>query len=222
MAEKIKTRDRILSTALALFNAEGESRVSTVDIAAALGISPGNLYYHFRGKEEIIEALFDDFETELRQVLSANLSQTHSIEDHWVFLYIIFEEIVDFRFFYDGPSAILDRCPSLSSRTARLVAFKRSAMIALLAALEKSGALIFGSGEKQDAAEQLAALLVAWLPYCRMIRPGADARLLIHEGVRHAMMIAAPYAAAGRSKWRAAVDAYFNAQVKGLSTKRNG
>ena len=62
MAGKVKTRDRILQTALALFNEEGEENVSTVDIAAVMGISPGNLYYHFKGKEAIIAGLFEGFE----------------------------------------------------------------------------------------------------------------------------------------------------------------
>jgi AcrR family transcriptional regulator len=55
----MKTRDRILATALQLFNAAGTGSVSTNHIADALGISPGNLYYHFRNKEEIIRALFE-------------------------------------------------------------------------------------------------------------------------------------------------------------------
>lgn len=52
----MKTRDRILQTAVILFNREGTAQVSTNHIAEAAGISPGNLYYHFRNKEEIIRA----------------------------------------------------------------------------------------------------------------------------------------------------------------------
>lgn len=54
----MSTRDRIIAAALDLFNAQGTRAVSTNHIAAACGISPGNLYYHFRNKEEIIRAIF--------------------------------------------------------------------------------------------------------------------------------------------------------------------
>ncbi|MBE3557964.1 MAG: TetR/AcrR family transcriptional regulator [Ktedonobacteraceae bacterium] len=52
------TRDRILNAAVELFNTQRVSDVSTNHIAAAAGISPGNLYYHFRNKEEIIRAIY--------------------------------------------------------------------------------------------------------------------------------------------------------------------
>ena len=55
----MNTHDRILETALRLFNQSGTAAVSTNHIADALGISPGNLYYHFRNKEAIIRALFE-------------------------------------------------------------------------------------------------------------------------------------------------------------------
>ena len=73
MAGRSKTKEKILRTALGLFNNEGESAVSSVDIASVIGISPGNLYYHYKGKDEIIIELFADFEEEIRQVLSLSL-----------------------------------------------------------------------------------------------------------------------------------------------------
>lgn len=52
------TKSRILDAALALFNDQGTANVTTNHIAAALNISPGNLYYHYRNKAEIVRGLF--------------------------------------------------------------------------------------------------------------------------------------------------------------------
>ena len=57
---KRRTRERILTTALACFNRQGEPSVTTSAIAAEMEISQGNLYYHFHNKEEIVIALFCD------------------------------------------------------------------------------------------------------------------------------------------------------------------
>lgn len=58
----MKTRDKIINTAIQLFNDQGTKSVSTNHIAAAAGISPGNLYYHFRNKEDIIRAIFEQMD----------------------------------------------------------------------------------------------------------------------------------------------------------------
>ena len=58
------TKERIIETAIELFNDKGIKAVTTNHIAAAMGISPGNLYYHFRNKEEIIRAIFDQMDAQ--------------------------------------------------------------------------------------------------------------------------------------------------------------
>lgn len=210
---KVKTRDKILKTSLALFNAEGEAQISTVDIAAVLGISPGNLYYHFKGKEAIIEALFDGFEAEMRQVLSAPIGKPLSIEDNWIFVYIIFEEINDFRFFYEGMSSILERCPSLRPRIARLLALKRSTTLSILDSLEKQKLLEFHPTEKERLADRLAAHLSFWLQYRALGDAPMSDRTRIHDGVYSAVLQIAPYVAGDRAAYLKGAAAYFAAQA---------
>ena len=65
----MKTRDRILECALQLFNQKGEPNVSTMEVANEMGISPGNLYYHFHGKEPLVIGLFERFQGELAPLL---------------------------------------------------------------------------------------------------------------------------------------------------------
>jgi len=212
MAGKIKTRDRILQTALALFNAEGEAQVSTVDIAGVMEISPGNLYYHFRGKEAIIEALFDDFEQEIRQVLSAPIKHPLAIEDNWIFVYIVFEEINDFRFFYYGLASILERCPDLRSRMTRLLKLKRETVDAILKPLENDGLLEFSPGEREGLAARLAAHLTFWLQYRDLTAPSKEDREIINDGVYTTMMQVTPYVSGDRAVYAAMLKDFFAAQ----------
>ena len=54
----MKTKDRIVQTSIELFNRSGIVAVTTNHIAKELNISPGNLYFHFANKEEIIRQIF--------------------------------------------------------------------------------------------------------------------------------------------------------------------
>jgi len=62
-----RTAERILEVTLELFNRFGEPNVSTTLISAELGISPGNLYYHYPAKDELINSLYDRYERALTE-----------------------------------------------------------------------------------------------------------------------------------------------------------
>ena len=94
-----RTAERILEVTLALFNRFGEPNVSTTLISAELNISPGNLYYHYPAKDELINALFNRFERELGDLLNAS-DDVRNVEDAWFFVHSLFELIWQYRFLY--------------------------------------------------------------------------------------------------------------------------
>ncbi len=132
----MKTRDRILTGALALFNEEGAALLSAVDIAAALGISPGHLYYHFKGKAEIAATLFDAFEAELALVLEgaiATLDRPEAgVDEVHTQVLILLEEVHDVRFLFREAGTLSQAFPALAPRYRRVLAALRGGMAAML------------------------------------------------------------------------------------------
>ena len=94
-----RTAERILEVTLDLFNRFGEPNVSTTLISAELGISPGNLYYHYPAKDELIYSLFDRYERALNDLLSA-ADNVRNVEDAWLIFHMLFELIWQYRFLY--------------------------------------------------------------------------------------------------------------------------
>lgn len=92
------TRTRILVSSLLLFNDNGEPNTTTNEIADAVDISPGNLYYHFRKKSDLVEALLLEFQADARQVLEPPDSRQSSLDDFWVFLHHLLELMTAYRF----------------------------------------------------------------------------------------------------------------------------
>lgn len=158
------TKTRILNQSLALFNVEGEDQQAAIDIANALEISPGNLYYHFKGKDAIIHALFDAFEEEMRIILAGAKGGVSSLEDYWVYIHILLEEIWDFRFFYKNLGALLARYPDLARRFRRLTADLRTAIGHVFAGLSENDVIELDPKLADAAVEQTIRTLTFWLP----------------------------------------------------------
>lgn len=190
----MKTRDRILLTALTLFNEEGEQNVTTVDIANEMDISPGNLYYHFKGKESIIENLYSQYDSSVTQLLQQSEIAQMSLEDHWYFIYVIFEEIHKFRFFYLNQTDILQRYHDISRRFKRLVKYKVKTIETLCQSLIETNALNDSVVGSQQLAENISFILLYWFPYQQLINPGVEYDKIIHKGVYQILSLIVPYA----------------------------
>ncbi|MEM9054479.1 MAG: TetR/AcrR family transcriptional regulator [Pseudomonadota bacterium] len=191
----MKTRDRILSACLDLFNSEGEANVTALDVANVLEISPGNLYYHFKGKDALIKALFDSFEEEMAIILQGAKNRLASLEDHWVFLYILLEEIYDFRFFYQSLGILTARYPSLANRFEALNQRLRKTLDTSLQSFGQDAQFVSQPRIKSVLLDQLVSTLTFWLEEDVMYGRDTPPAELIHQTVLRALLTVAPYLA---------------------------
>src|SRR5213075_871895 len=136
-----RTRERIVETSLVMFNRLGEPNVTTADIADEMGISPGNLYYHFRNKDEIIGELFAALERRLDALLDPRVSGVVDVEDLWLLLHLLFEAMWDYRFFYRDLDEILSRNRRLASRFAAIMRRGAHTVVELCRGMVTTGAM---------------------------------------------------------------------------------
>ena len=207
----MKTRDRILHTSLLLFNEEGEASTTTVDIANELDISPGNLYYHFKGKDVIIAELFGQFEQGLGEILSVPVDRPLSVEDNWFYLYVVFEEMYNYRFLYRNLSDLLARSPELKRRFRRILKLKQAAIHAVWTTLNRESVVNIGDDQVDALVDNMVLLLNYWLNYDHLLHDDRPPALIIHQGVYQLMSMLAPYLGAqDRDFYSQVRDVYHN------------
>lgn len=100
LPKALKTKDRILQISLQLFNERGERSVTTNHIAAELGISPGNLYYHFRNKHEIIKELMYQYQVETLEMLSLPEDRPLTTNDKINYFQVLSGQLWSYRFIH--------------------------------------------------------------------------------------------------------------------------
>ncbi|HEV3241080.1 MAG TPA: TetR/AcrR family transcriptional regulator [Casimicrobiaceae bacterium] len=160
-----RTRERILETALLLFNRFGEPNVTTADIAGEMEISPGNLYYHIRNKDQIIAELFAIFEQQLDGLLTAPEGRRAGVEDLWLLLHLLFEAMWDYRFLFRDLDEILSRNRKLAARFALIMRRGSRTVIELCRGMVATGAMHASEREIAALAENVSLIATYWISY---------------------------------------------------------
>ena len=192
-----RTAERILEVTLELFNRFGEPNVSTTLISAELGISPGNLYYHYPAKDELINSLFGRYEAGLNELLNA-AEDVADVEDAWFFMHSLFELIWQYRFLYRDLNDLLSKNRRLETQFQVLLKNKTRAVRGLLAGMSRSGAVAIDSREVEATATCMVVVLTYWLSfeYVRDPRRALElehAQMALLRGAHHALNLLVPY-----------------------------
>jgi AcrR family transcriptional regulator len=192
-----RTAERILEVTLELFNRFGEPNVSTTLISAEMSISPGNLYYHYPAKDELINSLFDRYERSLNELLQA-ADSVRNVEDAWLFFHMLFELIWQYRFLYRDLNDLLSKNRRLETHFQFVLKNKSRAVQVVLDGLAMASQLRIDRREAEPVASAMVVVLTYWLSYEYVRDPRKalepeSAGLALSRGAHHVLCLLMPY-----------------------------
>ena len=219
-------RARIIEAALALFNEHGAHAVSTNHIAAHLSISPGNLYYHFANRAEIVRAIFPQALEAVHGTLPVSREREVTAADVGRYHLTGIETLWRFRFFFRDLDELFSRDPLLAESFGELQRWLVSQFHVLFERLIEQGQM-----RRPDCPEDLPRiatnafiLWTNWIHYLTSARGKFDVGYGdIADGALHGFLSFAPYLETGfAEEVRAIFDARSRKRSRAVAVKPRG
>lgn len=195
--KKIGNRERILLSSIDLFNQSGVVAVTTNHIAHHLGISPGNLYFHFRNKEEIIYELFEMMCQETYDVWKpepARSEQSTLPASPSELIERSYEVFWKYRFFHREMYHLRRKDPNLAKRWKTHIAKTMRLLQAMYAQWVKEGVMrkIQDAREMQMISDTVLITSSSFLQFFESPEKPATRRSL-RTGLEHLLLFLLPY-----------------------------
>ncbi|RFC54027.1 TetR/AcrR family transcriptional regulator [Brumimicrobium aurantiacum] len=160
-----KTKIKILNAARKLFNASGYSNVTIRMIAQELGMSSGNLNYHFKKREDILEALYFEmvsvFDARVEQLGEREINFKNIKSD----ILTSMERMIEYRFFWTDLYHILQLNDNIKHHFEKVYHDRSKGYEFLLKALSKLDYLNSFESEKEQELiiERMLGLSNTWI-----------------------------------------------------------
>ena len=186
----MKTKEKILVVSLELFNELGIANLAAIDVANEMDISPGNLYYHYKGKGEILATLLERYERTLQEVFRKPMEDAPPGEEHWLYFYALAELMYNYRFLFRNIADIRESFPEVERCINRILLAKFNVVNQILDAITgRSG----GANNEDLPLDAVLVMLLNWFNYRSLANSGEGARSLIHSLMVRIERLLVPY-----------------------------
>ena len=192
----MRTKDRILDASLRLFNEQGVSRVSTNRIATELDISPGNLYYHFKSKQQIVDWLFRRFEQRFIPLINS-AEPIRALDDWWLTVHLLLEAVYEYRFVYREIDYLVREFPAVAIRARRLTLHSLHGTRRQCGELADAGILRASAEDLELLALHIVFTGTCWLSFATLLPEHPTAQPPSGLAAYHVFSLLGPYLAEG-------------------------
>ncbi|MFA0915857.1 TetR/AcrR family transcriptional regulator [Vibrio parahaemolyticus] len=191
----MKTRDKIVYAALELFNQHGERNITTNHIADHIEISPGNLYYHFRNKQEIVREIFALYSAELLERFTPIQGSQESLTMLKSYLDSIFTLMWKYRFFYANLPEILSRDEQLHEQYIDVQEKLQANLIAIMQEFVSLKLLDVNEEQLKSLVCTLHLIACGWLAYqSAMASKTSITEQMVKQGMLQMLNVVKPVA----------------------------
>ncbi|NBW76078.1 MAG: TetR/AcrR family transcriptional regulator [Sphingomonadaceae bacterium] len=203
----MKTRDRIVATALNLFNEAGYGAVTTALLAERLGMAEGNLWYHFKTKRALLDAIGERFAASITARL-ALVPTSDPVASYARLLRAMMAEFRDFRFLYRDQPAYGDHAAVIAQNAPHWTRQTFAQIEAHLGALVDAGLLDLPRERLRDLASNATILLRYGLEHQRELGTAtASGTGAVHRTLlRHLTLFEHALAPAAAADLKAAIE----------------
>ncbi|GIU51028.1 TetR family transcriptional regulator [Shewanella sairae] len=212
----MKTRDKIVQASLELFNEHGERAITTNHIAAHLNISPGNLYYHFRNKEDIIRSIFSLYEQHLESGFQPYVDKEVDVDLLVGYFDAMFYTLWQFRFMYANLADILSRDETLKNRYLKAQQDVLARSTGVLEKLNQDGFLAVNEADLKPLADTIKMLVSFWISYKltqTQSNIGSITKESLYEGLLRVIMLFKSYATASSQATFLRLEQHYRSQM---------
>ncbi len=190
-----QTLTRILDGALELLNRSDGAAVTTNHIAAHLRISPGNLYYHFRNREEIVRAIFPRIVGEALVATALPAASHLTAHDFGERHLQGVRTLWRYRFFFRDLNQLIVRDARLAEEYRDYQRRLRAQYRGVFDRLVTEGSMRLPEPEEDldRLVDDSMVIWANWIPHLIALRPRPEiTRRDVVEGALHSFLVVAP------------------------------
>lgn len=212
----MSTKDKIIQTSIALFNQHGERAITTNHIASEMGISPGNLYYHFKNKEDILRHIFGLYQSHLKENFTPMDKNLDVMAQLAGYLDSLVELMWRFNFFYNNLTDILGRDKELKAQYLVHQAQLVEQVVAVINGLKYAEVIAIDDCDIEELAHMVKLTVSFWTPYVKAhSKDSSLTKQDIFGGIVKVILLFKPYAQGeGLEQLKKLQQEYLNKQLE--------